>query len=244
MNCRISLALSKLRTRPFDSAKTPLVYCEVMVEGPVEPQSTEGAALNLPNALTLLRIFLVPVLVVLLLTRAQHGLYAGATVFGIAVLTDYLDGYLARRRNEVTRLGMLLDPLADKLLTAAAFLSLVEMGRVPAWMAMIIIGRELAVTGLRNVAAGRGIVIAASALGKGKMVSQVVAIFLLLLSEAFPILEVPGIVVLWGVVALTVISGAVYFWRFWKDVLRAGVRPSTEVPGEPYPQRGARAEVK
>jgi len=209
----------------------------------VEPRSVDGPSLNLPNALTVLRIFLVPVLVVLLLTRAQHGLFAGAVVFGIAVATDYLDGYLARRRNEVTRLGMLLDPIADKLLTAAAFLSLVEMGRVPAWMVMIILGRELAVTGLRNVAAGRGIVIPASALGKGKMVSQVVAIFLLLLSEAFPILDPAATVVLWGVVALTVISGAAYFWRFWKDVLRPSPRPP-EDRGEPYPEGTARAALK
>ncbi len=187
-----------------------------------------GEVLNLPNALTLLRIFLVPVLVVLLLTRARHGLYAGAVVFGVAVATDYLDGFLARRRNEVTRLGMLLDPIADKLLTAAAFLSLVEMGRVPAWMVMIILGRELAVTGLRNVAAGRGILIPASPLGKGKMVSQVVAIFLLLLQDPFPVLEWPGVVVLWGVVALTVVSGAAYFWRFWKDVVRPSPRSVPE----------------
>jgi CDP-diacylglycerol--glycerol-3-phosphate 3-phosphatidyltransferase len=183
--------------------------------------------LNLPNALTVLRIFLVPVLVVLLLTRAQHGLFAGAVVFGVAVATDYLDGFLARRRNEVTRLGMLLDPIADKLLTAAAFLSLVEMGRVPAWMVMIILGRELAVTGLRNVAAGRGILIPASPLGKGKMVSQVVAIFLLLLGEPFPVLEWPAIVVLWGVVGLTVVSGGVYFWRFWRDVVRPSPRSAS-----------------
>lgn len=199
--------------------------------------------MNLPNALTLLRIFLVPVLVVLLLTRARHGLVAGATVFGIAVATDYLDGYLARRRNEVTRLGMLLDPIADKLLTAAAFLSLVEMGRVPAWMVMIILGRELAVTGLRNVAAGRGIVIPASALGKGKMVSQVVAIFLLLLSEPFPVLDLPGRVVLWGVVGITLVSGGAYFWRFWRDVLRGGGRPATP-EGEPFARDGARAGAK
>ena len=101
-------------------------------------------ALNLPNALTLLRIFLVPVLVVVLLTRAEGGLFLGAGIFGLGVLTDYLDGYFARRRNQVTKLGILLDPLADKLLTAAAFLSLVEMGLVPAWMVMIILGRELA----------------------------------------------------------------------------------------------------
>jgi CDP-diacylglycerol--glycerol-3-phosphate 3-phosphatidyltransferase len=198
---------------------------------------------NLPNALTLLRIFLVPVLVVLLLTRARHGLVAGATVFGIAVATDYLDGYLARRRNEVTRLGMLLDPIADKLLTAAAFLSLVEMGRVPAWMVMIILGRELAVTGLRNVAAGRGIVIAASALGKGKMVSQVVAIFLLLLSEPIPVLDLPARVVLWGVVAITLVSGGAYFWRFWKDVLRGGGRTAAPEQGS-FGRDGARAGAK
>ena len=186
--------------------------------------------LNLPNALTMLRIFLVPVLVVLLLTRAEHGLYAGAAVFGVAVATDYFDGYFARRRNEVTRLGMLLDPIADKLLTAAAFLSLVEMGLVPAWMVMIILGRELAVTGLRNVAAGRGILIPASPLGKGKMVSQVVAIFLLLLAKPFPLLRTPGALVLWAVVALTVISGAAYFWRFWKDVLRGASSASKGTP--------------
>jgi CDP-diacylglycerol--glycerol-3-phosphate 3-phosphatidyltransferase len=193
----------------------------------IPPLGSDGPSLNLPNALTLLRIFLVPVLVVLLLTRAEHGLYAGAVVFGVAVATDYLDGYLARRRNQVTRLGMLLDPIADKLLTAAAFLSLVEMGRAPAWMVMIILGRELAVTGLRNVAAGRGIVIPASGLGKGKMVSQVIAIFLLLLSERAALLEVPAKAVLWGVVALTVASGAAYFWRFWKDVVRPP-RPQTD----------------
>jgi CDP-diacylglycerol--glycerol-3-phosphate 3-phosphatidyltransferase len=189
--------------------------------------------LNLPNALTLLRIFLVPVLVVLLLTRAQHGLYAGAIVFGVAVATDYLDGFLARRRNEVTRLGMLLDPIADKLLTAAAFLSLVEMGRVPAWMVMIILGRELAVTGLRNVAAGRGILIPASPLGKGKMVAQVVGIFLLLLEEAFPLLEWPSVIVLWAVVGLTVFSGAAYFWRFWTDVVRPSPRPIAQAEVAP-----------
>jgi CDP-diacylglycerol--glycerol-3-phosphate 3-phosphatidyltransferase len=149
---------------------------------------------NLPNALTVLRIFLVPVLVVVLLTRTRTdgGLLLGVAIFGLAVLTDYLDGYFARRRNQVTRMGTLLDPLADKLLTAAAFLSLVEMDAVPAWMVMIILGREFAVTGLRNVAAGRGYLIPASGLGKGKMVAQVVAILLLLLGRRFEILRQPG----------------------------------------------------
>ena len=187
--------------------------------------------MNLPNALTLLRIFLVPILVVVLLTRAGGGVYLGAAIFGLAVLTDYLDGYFARRRNQVTRLGILLDPLADKLLTAAAFLSLVEMGLVPAWMVMIILGRELAVTGLRNVAAGRGLLIPASPLGKGKMVGQVVVIFLLLLGRPFPLLRGPAIAVLWLVVGLTLVSGVDYFWRFWRDLARPSSRRPAEEPG-------------
>jgi CDP-diacylglycerol--glycerol-3-phosphate 3-phosphatidyltransferase len=191
--------------------------------------STIVRGLNLPNALTLLRIFLVPLLVVVLLTRMEGHVYLGAAIFALAVLTDYLDGYFARRRNEVTRLGILLDPLADKLLTAAAFLSLVEMGLAPAWMVMIIIARELAVTGLRNVAAGRGVLIRASALGKAKMVAQVTAILLLLLSRPIELLRIPGVIALWVVVGLTLVSGADYFIRFWRDVVRAPQRePSAE----------------
>ncbi len=186
---------------------------------------------NLPNALTVLRMFLVPVLVVVLLTRVEGHVYLGAGIFAVAVLTDYLDGYFARRRNEVTRLGILLDPLADKLLTAAAFLSLVEMGLAPAWMVMIILARELAVTGLRNVAAGRGVLIRASGLGKAKMVAQVTAILMLLLSQELTPLHLPGVVALWVVVVLTLLSGADYFWRFWRQVVRA-------------PARGAAAEPK
>jgi CDP-diacylglycerol--glycerol-3-phosphate 3-phosphatidyltransferase len=179
---------------------------------------------NLPNALTLLRIFLVPILVALLLTRTDGGLFLGTAVFGVGVLTDYLDGYFARRRNQITKMGILLDPLADKLLTTAAFISLVEMNAVPAWMVVIIIGRELAVTGLRNVASGRGVVIAASGLGKGKMVSQVVAIFLLLLATRLPILEPLALGALWIVVGLAIVSGVDYFVRYWRDGSRGSVR--------------------
>lgn len=177
--------------------------------------------MNLPNALTLLRIFLVPLLVVVLLTRVEGHVYFGVAIFSVAVATDYLDGYFARRRNEVTRLGILLDPLADKLLTAAAFLSLVEMGLVPAWVVMIVLGRELAVTGLRNVAAGRGILIPASGLGKAKMVAQVVAILLFLLSPLYPLLRLPALAALWTVVVLAVVSGVDYFVRFYREVTRA-----------------------
>ncbi len=196
--------------------------------------------MNLPNALTVLRIFLVPVLVVVLLTRAEGGLYLGAGIFGLAVLTDYLDGYFARRRNQITRLGILLDPIADKLLTAAAFLSLVEMGLVHAWMVMIILGRELAVTGLRNVAAGRGVLIPASPLGKGKMISQVTAIFMLLLSRPFPVLSVPARLVLWVVVGLTVLSGVDYFWRFGRGILRGSPPPPESAPASLRPTAEAR----
>ena len=187
--------------------------------------------MNLPNALTMLRIFLVPVLVVLLLTRTEHGLLLGTAVFGLGVLTDYLDGYFARKRNQVTRLGILLDPIADKLLTAAAFISLVEMDAVPAWMVVIIVGREFAVTGLRNVAASRGILIPASGLGKGKMVSQVVAIFLLLFAIRWPVFRIVGLVALWVVVVMALASGLDYFRRFWKTVSRPSARP--DEPGVP-----------
>ena len=144
--------------------------------------------MNLPNALTLARIFLVPLLVVVLVTKFEGRLIlgvrmelVGAAIFGLASLTDWLDGYLARRRKQVTTLGQLLDPLADKLLITAALLSLVQMDLAPAWMVLVILGREFAVTVLRGVAYSRGVVIAASPLGKFKMVSQVVAILLLIL---------------------------------------------------------------
>jgi CDP-diacylglycerol--glycerol-3-phosphate 3-phosphatidyltransferase len=184
--------------------------------------------LNLPIALTVLRIFLVPVLVVLLLTRTVNGLYLGTIVFGLAVLTDYLDGYFARRRNQVTRLGIILDPLADKLLTAAAFLSLVEMGLAPAWMVTIVLGRELAVTGLRNLALSRGVVIPASPLGKSKMVSQVAAIFLLLLAKPWGDLRPLAVVALWVSLVLTVVSGIDYFRRFFLEGGRNEKSPAPE----------------
>lgn len=190
--------------------------------------------MNLPNALTLLRIFLVPVLVAVLLTRKSvEGLLIGAGIFGVGVLTDYLDGYFARRRNQITRLGILLDPIADKLLTAAALLSLVELHAVPAWVVLIVLGRELAVTGLRNLGAARGLLIPASRLGKGKMVSQVVAIFLLLLSR---VVETPAVdalawVALWVMVVIVLVSGLDYFHRFGWQVVRAAAR-SEEPPAQ------------
>src|SRR5215207_2906348 len=146
--------------------------------------------MNLPNAITLARIFLVPLLVVVLLTKFEgrqiFGVgkeLIGAAIFGIASLTDWLDGYLARRRKQVTTLGQLMDPLADKLLITAALVSLVQMNLAPAWMVMVILGREFAVTVLRSIAHGKGMVIAASPLGKFKMASQVTAVLLLILAN-------------------------------------------------------------
>ncbi len=145
--------------------------------------------MNLPNALTLLRIFIVPLLVVVLLTPfAENWLGLPRHILGVALflgaaLTDYLDGHLARRRDQVTRLGQLLDPIADKLLISAALISLVENQLAPAWAVVIIIGREFAVTGLRSIAAADGVVISASKMGKFKMLAQVVTVALLIVSS-------------------------------------------------------------
>src|SRR5262249_26939307 len=134
--------------------------------------------MNLPNSLTVTRICLVPLLVVVLLTKFEGrqilGIpieYAGAGIFALASLTDWADGYLARRRKQVTMLGQVIDPLADKLLTSAAFISLVQMGLAPAWMVAVIIGREFAVTALRSLTYARGAAIPASRLGKVKMIA-------------------------------------------------------------------------
>src|SRR5919106_3600006 len=179
--------------------------------------------MNLPNALTLARIFLVPLLVVVLLTKFEGRLIlgirkelVGAAIFGLASLTDVLDGYLARRRKQITTLGQLMDPLADKLLITAALVSLVQMDVAPAWMVAVILGRELAVTVLRSIAYARGVVIPASPLGKLKMVSQVVAILALILGEEerLQLLGVVGYVALWVVVAAALISAADYYRRF------------------------------
>lgn len=178
--------------------------------------------MNLPNALTLGRIFLVPLLVVVLLTRFDDewifGVSSetlGAAIFGLASLTDWLDGYLARRRKQVTAIGQLMDPLADKLLITAALVSLVQMNVAPAWMVAVILGREFAVTVLRSLAHARGVTISASPLGKFKMVTQVVAILLLILgSDDMPALLATGLVALWVAVISAVVSGVDYYRRF------------------------------
>jgi CDP-diacylglycerol--glycerol-3-phosphate 3-phosphatidyltransferase len=178
--------------------------------------------MNLPNALTVSRIVLVPLLVVVLLTKFEGRMIlgvrkelVGAAIFGVASLTDWLDGYLARRRQQVTPLGQVMDPLADKLLVSAALISLVQMELAPAWMVAIIIGREFAVTGLRSVAYSRGIVIPASPLGKVKMIAQVVAILGLILGrDHLRGFFVIGEMALWIVVVAALVSGVQYFRQF------------------------------
>lgn len=185
---------------------------------------------NLPNSLTLFRIFLVPFLVVVLLTKFAGREFVGLAIFLVAAITDFFDGWLARRRNQTTKMGALLDPIADKLLMSAAFISLVEMDpkHVPAWMVVIIIGREFAVSGLRSIAAQQGVTIAASSLGKGKMVSQVIAISLLILGEVLAKVEsamdvgglrLTGTIALWAVVLFALASGVDYFIKFARAIL-------------------------
>jgi CDP-diacylglycerol--glycerol-3-phosphate 3-phosphatidyltransferase len=177
---------------------------------------------NLPNALTVARIVLVPVLVSVLLTKFEGRLVMGipvemvaAAIFGIASLTDWLDGYLARRRKQITTLGQILDPLADKLLISATLISLVQLNLVQSWMVAVIIGREIAVTGLRNLAYSRGLTMPASGLGKFKMASQVTAILLLILGwERMPLLLFLGRAAMWVVLASALWSAVDYYQGF------------------------------
>src|SRR3989440_3039370 len=165
--------------------------------------------LTLPNVLTVLRILAVPVIVVALLAATPNGDALAAGVFALAALTDGLDGYFARSRGAVTTFGKLMDPLADKLLIVAALISLVSLHRLAAWVAMVIIARELAVTGLRALAAERGVVIAASWLGKVKTILQVAALFALIAANPAPTWVD---VLVYAAVAMTVISGIDYFF--------------------------------
>ena len=184
-------------------------------------------AMNLPNSLTILRIFFVPLLVVVLLTREPNfdfwGMSIHFEVWGVLILlaaasTDAADGYFARKRGEITTLGILLDPIADKLLISAAFISLVEMGLVPGWMVMIIIGREFIVQGLRNIAIAEGLIIPASPLGKTKMVLQLICGCAVILAAKHPGLMSLGRILLWAVVLSAIASAVHYFQMFWSQV--------------------------
>jgi CDP-diacylglycerol--glycerol-3-phosphate 3-phosphatidyltransferase len=175
--------------------------------------------LNVPNVLTLLRILLVPVLVVALLSKAPNGSTLAAAVFALAAVTDGLDGYIARSRRSITTFGKVMDPIADKLLIAAALITLVGLNRVAAWVAMIIIAREFAVSGLRVAAGQQGVVIPASPLGKLKTVVQVAAIFAVIATGNHGAWWAQTL--LYISVAVTVVSGADYFLNFRRRIEEA-----------------------
>lgn len=195
--------------------------------------------MNLPNSLTFARILMVPILVVVLMTRVTRYEVIGIAVFWIASITDLLDGYLARKWRQVTTLGKLLDPLADKLLVSGALISLVELDLAPAWMVFIILAREMAITGLRAIASEEGITIAAERLGKWKLGAQIASISCLILGpqldawlfqwthaqifRLFIQLNKPysfflgmGVLLLWVATILALVSGASYIHNFWR----------------------------
>ncbi len=183
--------------------------------------------MNFPNLLTILRIFFVPLLVaVVVQQRLQFEVFGvlvasdmlALGIFLAAAATDLLDGYLARRWGQVTTVGTLLDPIADKLLISAALIALVQVRLVPAWMVILIVGREFAISGLRSIAAAEGYTIKSSELGKTKMTTQVIAVVLLLLSTRFPALSHWAMLWMWGALLFTLASAADYFRKFWRKV--------------------------
>ncbi len=176
--------------------------------------------MNIPNLLTSIRIMLIPIFVFLYTTPSRQRSLVAASIFIIAAITDLLDGYVARRMGQITRLGKLLDPIADKLLVSSALILLVGFQRVHTWIALLIIGREIAVTGLRAVAASEGIIISSDKGGKAKMAMQIFAITLLIIDADLGSVNLH----LWGELllilsmVLSFISGGQYFVRFWSKL--------------------------
>ena len=185
--------------------------------------------LNLPNFLTLVRILLVPVLVVALLDETPNGDTIAAIVFAIAAVTDGLDGYIARSRESITTFGKVMDPIADKLLIAAALISLVSLDRVAAWVAMVIIAREFAVSGLRVAAGQQGVVIPASLLGKAKTILQIGMVMALIAVDDSGAAWVQALV--YAAIALTVVSGADYFLNVRKRIEESRRRLGNQADG-------------
>lgn len=180
--------------------------------------------MNLPNKLTLTRILLIPVFLLVASTQYHYADYIAAAVFVLGAATDGLDGYIARKNKQVTLLGKFMDPLADKILVSAALIALVELGRLPGWIAVVIISREFAVTGLRAIAAAEGVVISASSLGKVKTVTQIVAIVALFIRDfPFSLIHLPfGNMAMAVAVVFTVWSGLDYFLRTWRLLKKGG----------------------
>jgi CDP-diacylglycerol--glycerol-3-phosphate 3-phosphatidyltransferase len=184
-------------------------------------------SLNLPNMLTLGRIFLIPVFVIVFMAPTPDRSLFAAVIFTVAAVTDLLDGYIARRTGQVTKLGKLLDPIADKMLVLSALILLVNIDHVSAVVALLIIARELAVTGIRAIAAGERLIIAAETTGKYKMALQVVAIILLILEGTglaeLGNMHLAGTVTLYLSLVLGYISGGQYVWSFWRQVVAKGL---------------------
>lgn len=188
--------------------------------------------LNLPNLLSIFRILLVPPLVVVLLTKFEDKEWWGLGLFLLAALMDFFDGYLARRRRQVTRLGTLLDPAADKILISAAFISLVEMGLASAWMVVVIVAREFAVSALRSFAAAENLVIPAGISGKVKTAVHIFAVATLIIHNQLPgELRHVSLISLWAAVAVSVYSGVEYFVRFGRYVV--GGQPAESPRSQP-----------
>lgn len=198
----------------------------------MSPSASKQAILNLPNILTMTRIAAIPLMAVMLLSPSQSSGFWAAVVFSLASITDWLDGYLARRMGIVTVFGKFLDPIADKLIVMAALIMILPFGHVPAWMVLVILGREIIITGLRGIASSEGIVIQASDLGKFKTIFQLVAIIGLLLHYDYnwlfgleqPLFHVNmhnfGMFFLWIATLLTVWSGVDYLARFIRVIAR------------------------
>lgn len=187
--------------------------------------------MNLPNLLTLLRIFFVPLVVAALVQErrvydlAPYGIpidlgneTLALVIFMVAAVTDMLDGYLARKWSQITTLGMLLDPIADKLLISSSLIALVEVKAVPAWMVILIIGRDFAISGLRSIAMSEGYLIPASDLGKSKMVLQVGAVALSMASLRRPEWSTLAHLVMWASVVFTMVSAIDYARQFWRKI--------------------------
>jgi CDP-diacylglycerol--glycerol-3-phosphate 3-phosphatidyltransferase len=180
----------------------------------------EKTAMNVPNLLSISRILAVPVFIVLMLEPTPLRALIAAIVFSIASATDWLDGYLARKWGQVTKIGKLLDPVADKILVASALIMLVDIARIPSWIAIVIIGRELAITGLRAMAAAEGIVIAAENMGKWKVGAQITAVLCLVLDYHLGTdwISDVGRIAIFVAMVLAVISGLQYIRDYWQKV--------------------------
>jgi len=196
-----------------------------IVKLPVKPlpsitEATLEDTFNLPNSLTVLRILMVPIFVILFLEPTPSRSIAAAVVFGLAALTDLLDGYLARRRGQVTQIGRLLDPIADKFLVISGLILLVQFQRIEAWIAITFIFRDLGITGIRAVAASKGLIIAAGQFGKYKVVLQIVGIILLTLEGALVLPSVNfhllGTGLLYFALIFSIVSAGQYVWEFWQ----------------------------